>query len=260
MDLLNVLLIEDDLEVCKKFTDYADELEDFFIVSITNNSSKALKDMCDYLPHAVILDLELHKGGGSGLEFLSELHNLNLSVNPYILITTNNSSKTTYEYARLLGADFIISKHQDNYSEKYAIDFLRMIKPAIKNKSKFYNLNTLTPESPKTLEKHITKRIITELNYVGINPKSVGYQYLIDAIHMLINKPTQNIYMVISKKYKKTEASVERAMQNAINSAWKKTDIQELLNHYTAKIHSEKGVPTITEFVSYYSYKIKNEI
>lgn len=258
MDVLNILLIEDDLEACQKFAQYTDELDDIFIVSITNNSSKALKDIYDYLPHAVILDLELHQGGGSGLEFLAGLNNMNLSVYPYILVTTNNSSKVTYEYARQLGADFIMSKHQDNYSEKYVIDFLRMIKSAIKNKSKSSTLNTLTPESPKMHYKHITNRIITELNLVGINPKSLGYKYLIDAIHIQIDNPTQNLCTFIGKKYGKTESSVERAMQNAINSAWKKTDIEDLLKHYTAKIHSDKGAPTITEFVSYYSYKIKS--
>lgn len=94
---------------------------------------------------------------------------------------------------------------------------------------------------------------------VGINPKSLGYNYLIDAICMLLDKPKQNICADIGEKYGKTEASVERAMQNAINSAWKKTDIDELLKHYTAKIHSERGAPTIMEFICYYSIKIKNE-
>ena len=48
-------------------------------------------------------------------------------------------------------------------------------------------------------------------------------------------------------------------MQNAINAAWKHTDIDELLTHYTAKIRSSKGSPTVTEFISYYANKIKQE-
>ena len=51
----------------------------------------------------------------------------------------------------------------------------------------------------------------------------------------------------------------ERAMQNAIHRAWKKADIEDLLKHYTAKVNSEKGCPTITEFICYYANKLKYE-
>lgn len=48
-------------------------------------------------------------------------------------------------------------------------------------------------------------------------------------------------------------------MQNALNRAWKQTDVDELLVHYTAKVNTERGVPTITEFIYYYANKLKNE-
>ena len=48
-------------------------------------------------------------------------------------------------------------------------------------------------------------------------------------------------------------------MQNAINSAWRHTDIEDLLKYYTARIHSDKAVPTTMEFVYYYANKIKDE-
>lgn len=51
-----------------------------------------------------------------------------------------------------------------------------------------------------------------------------------------------------------------RAMQNSINRAWSTSDIQDLLDNYTAKIKSDKGVPTVTEFIYFYAQKIKNEL
>ena len=259
MDELSVLIVEDEPSVCQSFLNLAENMEDIYIVSVTNNASKAVSDIKDFLPNAVILDLELHQGGGSGLDVLQELQELSLDTVPYILITTNNTSSITYEYARQLGADFIMSKHQENYSEKTALDFLKMMKNVIHNKRKTSPLIQLTTESPKQQNKRITRRIISELNNIGINPKSVGYQYLIDAIFIVIQKPTQNLCTVIGQKYKKTESSVERAMQNAICRAWRQTDIEDLLIYYTAKVHSEKVVPTVTEFIYYYANKIKNE-
>ena len=71
-------------------------------------------------PDAIILDLELHEGGGNGLFFLSKLHDLGLEKLPYILITTQNTSNVTLEAARQLGADFIITKYERDYSAQKA--------------------------------------------------------------------------------------------------------------------------------------------
>ena len=87
----------------------------------------------------------------------------------------------------------------------------------------------------------------------------MGYRYLIDAIQIIMKEPTHNVCSIIGNTYHKTEASVERAMQNAINKAWKTSDINDLLLYYTAKISSDKGVPTVTEFIYYYVHKLMND-
>ena len=115
-------------------------------------------------------------------------------------------------------------------------------------------------ESPESHERKLRQRIQRELDLIGINPKSVGYSYLIDAISMVYHKPETNLASTIAARYQKSDSSVERAMQNAINSAWRHSDIEDLLKYYTARIHSEKGVPTMMEFVYYYAKKIQNEI
>lgn len=256
---LHVLLIEDEQNVCQRFKDEINEREDIILVGITNDSYQALELIQKDIPDAIILDLELHFGQGNGLLFLKELQNLFLSFSPYILITTNNSSPTTYQYARETGADFIMYKHQSDYSEKKVIEFLCTISSVIHSNRKHQNpLNAST----ETLiqKKQRFKRIISkELDYVGINPKTIGYQYLIDAILIIMEKFTPNFTSIIADKYNKSYKSVEHGMQNAINRAWNTMDIDELLLHYTAKITSVKGVPTITEFVRYYANKIKNE-
>lgn len=260
-DKLSILLVEDDPNACKRIINLVDNSADMMLVGVTSISDKALDYIKDTLPDTVILDLELHRGSGSGLDVLNGLKALNLNVVPYILVTTNNSSTITYETARSLGADYIMAKHQEKYSEKAVIDFLRLLAPAIKSRRTSSSVDSIetSTESPAYFEKRVTRRIISELNLIGINQKSVGYKYLTDAILITIKEPTQNICTIISKKYDKTECSVERAMQNAINRAWAISGIDDLLEHYTAKISSSKGVPTLTEFIFYYANKIKNE-
>lgn len=256
---LEILIVEDDKSVCEEFENCVDKCGDIVIVGVTNSSDKAIELIMDYLPDAVILDLELHHGSGNGLLVLDALNKLEPPRRPYMLVTTNNSSTVTYETARAMGADFIMSKHQNNYSVQGVLDFLRIMSGIITQSRPVTNEQTGSTETAEHHKKRITRRIIAELNYVGINPKAVGYQYLIDAIAVMAESPTQNICEIVAKKHSKTEPSVERAMQNAINRAWKTTDIDELLKHYTARVNSNKGCPTLTEFICYYANKLKSE-
>ncbi|MBQ5675268.1 MAG: response regulator, partial [Lachnospiraceae bacterium] len=157
-NVLTILLVEDDLATCQNFIEYADTFEDVSFVSVTNNSAKALQDVRDYLRNAIILDLELHHGGGSGLEVLQGIKDMMLDVNPYILITTNNSSSVTYEYARQLGADYILYKHQENYSEKEALNLLRTMKNIIKSKFKASPQQSYTSETSAQRNQRIIRR------------------------------------------------------------------------------------------------------
>lgn len=255
---LEILLVEDDSVACKDLISIIDETENMTLVGVTNNSAQALEYINDFLPDVIILDLELHQGCGSGLDVLTEIKGMKLGKKPYVLVTTNNSSLVTYDIARNLGADYIISKHQINYSAKSVIDFLQILSPTLLSRRTTCK-NESVLETPLSNQKRTVRRITTELNHVGVNPKDVGYQYLIDAIQITMEQRTPNISKVIAQRYNKTEASVIRAMQTAIERAWKNSNIDDLFQHYTATINSEKGVPTTTEFVCYYANKLNSE-
>lgn len=258
-DKFEILIVEDDVALCKELSELIEDSDDLFLIAATNDSDKAVAYIKDTMPDAVILDLELHQGKGSGLNVLHDIHTLFLSKKPYILVTTNNSSATTYEAARALGADYIISKHQEDYSSRSVLDFLRIMRPTIKSAKTSASDAANTTETAEQHSKRIYRRIMTELNCVGINPKSVGYAYLADAIYLMAKQPVQNICTVLADKYKKSEPSIERAMQNAILRAWKTQEITVLLEHYKAKINPMKGSPTLTEFICYYANMIRTE-
>ncbi len=255
---LTILLIEDDQKACDEIQAYSDATDGTRIINTTNSAFEAIEMVKASLPDAVILDLELHLGGGNGLLFLNELENLDLPRRPYILVTTNNSSNITLEQCRKLGADFIIAKYETQYCAQYVIEFLRMMSSAI------FKAATPSAGSPEIVseEQHkrrFTKRIQRELDLIGISPKAIGYQYLTDAIMLTYEDPAPNLCRRLSEKYHKTDVSIERAMQNAINRAWRISDPDDLLEHYTGRVRSDKGVPTLMEFVYYYVNMLKLE-
>lgn len=256
---LTILIVEDDPRSCQELTDAAESMDDIELAGITAHADQAVRLIQDTVPDCLILDLELHAGSGNGLNVLQSMKELALPRPPYVLITTNNSSAVTLEATRKLGADFIFTKHQTDYSAKSVLEFLHMIKDTIQSRTGRASLDSTQAETPMMREKRLIRRISAELDLIGISPKAVGRQYLLDAILLTINKTEHNLPAAIGKKYGKTDNSVERAMQNAISKAWRTADIDSLYLNYTAKINSEKGVPTITEFICYYANKLKNE-
>lgn len=282
-DKIKILILEDDTEDCVRFQQYAETTDDIDIIGYTGNANEAVRLTKEQQPDAVIVDLELHKGGGNGLQFLSEIKQSGRSHCPFLLVTTNNPSRTIHEAARSLGADFILTKYEEGYSAEYVIRFLKMMYGTIHTSSKnsafsvinggqsSFSENTATTTAardskPETVyytiedysENELLEYIREQMNKIGISPKAVGYRYLVDAILIKLKDSDANVYSVLGPKYSKSDPSIERAMQYAINRAWRTNDPMELLQIYTARIHSERGVPTIMEFIYFYVTKTRS--
>lgn len=253
-----ILIIEDDPQDCRDLIQAIENAcDNVHFLGNTNNSEKALQMVAELQPDAIVLDLELHKGGGDGLDFLKKLKSLDISYKPFIVVATNNVSRYVHDAAREHGADFIMTKSQENYSAEQVIDF---IISTLSNP----NLHKAAPEgeyqeSATQYSKRIERKIINELNLIGMKTSTLGYGYLTMAIKMILKSQVTGLPMVIAKQVNKSPSSVERAMQNAIDRTWVNTDTDTLFKDYTATIHSDRGVPTITEFVYYYANKIKSE-
>lgn len=251
--MFSILIVEDDNYACKEFTEYISNYEDVCIIGCTATASEAISLCQLHKPNAMILDLELHYGSGTGLDVLEALNTSPNIPKPYILITTNNSSQIVHERARQLGADFILYKHQKDYSSEYAANLLLSMKDIIKNMPK-NTLDSSVNSIPSICKKQqLRNQILNILQVLGFNPKYKGYSYLLDAIEMA-NNGTYHFIVEVAKKYSVTTTSVERAMQGAINKTWNSTDIDILLKHYTSKVDTLRGTPTVVEFVRYYSH------
>ena len=86
---IKLIIIEDNIEERNMFENVINERNDILLMATTNSSKEGLDFVKDLLPDAIILDLELHAGNGSGFDFLHNLKNLNLEYLPLIIVTTN---------------------------------------------------------------------------------------------------------------------------------------------------------------------------
>lgn len=253
---MSILIIDDNETVCN-FEKYIKKKDGVFLSGHTNNASQALSLVKSLNPNVIILDLELEYGKGNGLTFLDEFNHSDFPYHPFILVTTNNTSQIINSHARVAGADFIMYKYQQDYSPEMVINFILSMKKEILELASSSSI----PEIPDQLLQedsalHIKKIIKEELLRVGISPKVKGFQYLSDAI-LIYMDDTYCVTHKVATLYGKSEPSVERAMQNAITKAWAAYGTEHFSKHYTAPIRSDKGVPTLLEFIAYYANLIK---
>lgn len=261
MTEIGLLVLEDDAKVIHQYEQLSKRYPLVNYLGSTNSASKALK-MCEKLkPNSIVVDLELQLGEGTGLDFLKSLREHPLSPNPYIIVVTNNVSSSTHKMARNLGADFIITKNQKDYNAKMVLDLFRTYNETYNCcDDELYENNKTQLEAALEYRTRLKERISEELDLIGISPRVKGRKYLRDAIEMICDKEQPNLCSRIAKEYSVSTASVERAMQGAINRAWNTTDTETLEKQYTAYVNPDRGYPTILEFVYYYVEKTQSSI
>jgi ActR/RegA family two-component response regulator len=261
---MQLLLIEDDVAECIKFKDCANGRKDVVFVDMTASSIKGLEIVKTHMPEGVILDLELHKGKGSGLKFLTEIKDTQLGLRPLIIVTTNNASRSIYDCVHNFGADHIFYKKQADYSPDMVLDTLLLLRESITAiQCNDVPKDMLTIESPEERRIRIYQRIGREMDLIGINAKHKGCSYMKEAIYLLLNRDKNNSEAVlysIADNHKRSYNSVSRAIQTAINRAWDGACIEELQKHYTARVSLHTGVPTPAEFIHFYADKIQKSM
>ena len=117
-----ILLIEDDEYEINSFKEVIQARDDVKLVQNTNSSYVGLEYVKKYIPEGIILDLELHQGEGSGLDFLENIKRINLDFKPLIIVITNVFSEIIYNYIHALGVDFIFYKKQSDYNPEIIIN------------------------------------------------------------------------------------------------------------------------------------------
>ena len=94
---MKVLIVEDDPKVCAEFVNEMNKRNNITLCKTTNSSDEAIKLIRNYDYDAIIVDLELHYGKGSGFELLNEIKNLNMQKKPIIIVNTNIISEVVYD-------------------------------------------------------------------------------------------------------------------------------------------------------------------
>ena len=146
---------------------------------------------------------------------LLKTRNARHSNKPVCIVTVEPFQQTATRESLQSGADYFLMKPIN-------MDIIAC------HLKEIYFFKHMPPYSLSSCEesRRIAEFTVKHLNRVHIGSHLKGYHYLITGIVALIenetmkNKITKELYPCIAKKWHSTPVCVERAMRNAINTAW----------------------------------------
>ena len=103
------------------------------------------------------------------------------------------------------------------------------------------------------------------IHEIGVPAHIKGYQYLRDAITLVVNRMeylnavTKELYPAIAAINNTTPSRVERAIRHAIEIAWNRGKLETLENLFGYTVQQDKGKPTNSEFIAIIADKLRLE-
>ena len=264
---ITLLIADDNSEFAQNLVNHLENEEDFEVIGMVKDGQEAFDMIKATTPDVVLLDVIMpHLDGLGVLEKINEEMEGKKPI--CIMLSAVGQDKITQK-AINLGAQYYIVKPFDIEMLIKRIKELKFYQPsegrnfiAKEARAQYIDIPKETKKSQENLEALVTY-IIHE---VGVPAHIKGYQYLREAIIMvvndidIINQITKQLYPEIATKYGTTPSRVERAIRHAIEVAWGRgqTEVVESIFGYT--ISAAKGKPTNSEFIAMIADKLRLEL
>lgn len=261
MKSIKIGIVDDNKEFCDILSDFFELQQNIEILFIANDGIQAMEAIQKEAPEVLVLDMVMPHLDGLGV--LEALLNTDLPVRPRTIVLSAVGQETITQKAINLGAEYYIVKPFNldvllkRINQMTGNDFLESGK---KNFARG-TMNSQGSYATEDLEIDITN-IIHE---VGVPAHIKGYQYLRDAITMvvedmdLLGAVTKELYPAIAKINNTTPSRVERAIRHAIEVAWNRGKIETINMLFGYTVQNDKGKPTNSEFIAIIADKLRLE-
>ena len=268
---ITVLIADDNQEFSTTLATYLKNQEDMVIVGRAKDGNEALDMISSLTPDIVLLDVIMPHLDGIGV--LEQMNMIKLNKKPICIMLSAVGQDKVTRRAIELGAEYYVVKPFDIDLLITRIRELKNYKPSSQNnnfisreigisKSQYIDI----PNNPANKEENIEALVTNVIHEVGVPAHIKGYQYLREAIIMVINdidvinQITKCLYPQIANKFHTTPSRVERAIRHAIEVAWGRGEQKTVENIFGYTISAAKGKPTNSEFIAMISDKLRLEL
>ena len=235
---------------------------------MAKDGNEAVDMIKNAMPDVVLLDVIMPHLDGIGV--LEKMNIIKCNKKPIcIMISAVGQDKITQKAVNL-GAEYYVVKPFD-------IELLIKRIRELKNFKPNQNINTFIgreikqqyveiPENGERSQENLEALVTNIIHEVGVPAHIKGYQYLREAIIMVvndidvINQITKSLYPQIAYKFSTTPSRVERAIRHAIEVAWGRGDQQTVEKIFGYTISAAKGKPTNSEFIAMIADKLRLEL
>ena len=269
---ISILIADDNNEFANTLTEYLEKDEDIKVLGKAKNGNEAYEMIVSGRPDVVLLDVIMPHLDGLGV--LERLNMTHMEKRPMCIMLSAVGQDKITNRAINLGAQYYVVKPFD-------IELLIKRIKDLRNSKTVQNTNTTSnlfitretktpyieiPEENKKSDKGIEALVTNVIHEVGVPAHIKGYQYLREAIIMvvndidIINQITKQLYPDIADKYKTTPSRVERAIRHAIEVAWGRGQADVVENIFGYTISASKGKPTNSEFIAMIADKLRLEL
>ena len=265
---ISVLIADDNQEFSHTLSTYINAQEDMEIVGMARDGNEAIEMINNIEPDVVLLDVIMPHLDGLGV--LEKVNTMKSDKKPICIMLSAVGQDKITQKAILLGAEYYVVKPFDIELLIKRIREIKFYKPNQGNnnfigkdiKQRYIDISKEDSKKEENLEALVTN-IIHE---VGVPAHIKGYQYLREAIMMVvndidvINQITKSLYPKIAFKFNTTPSRVERAIRHAIEVAWGRGQQEAVEQIFGYTISAAKGKPTNSEFIAMIADKLRLEL
>lgn len=255
-----VLIADDNKDFVDIMSSYFERQEDIQVVGTAYNGLETLDEIMAKMPDVVVLDIIMPHLDGIGV--LERLNQQAEMINrPKVVMLTAFGQDNITQRAVELGADYFILKPFDldtlaNRVRQLASSYTPPTKTSAPSQIISYQV-------PQIRSKNMDLEVTNIIHQMGVPAHIKGYQYLRDAILMVINEVsllgaiTKELYPLIAQKYLTTPSRVERAIRHAIELAWDRGNVEMMNKYFGYTINIQRGKPTNSEFIAMVADKLR---
>lgn len=267
MENVNVVIVDDNPMILNTLDEVISSEAGLSVIGRADNGKDAIDMIKDTQPDVVLLDLVMPQMDG-----ITVVENIkkktSMLKNPAFIILSAVGGEQMTEEAFQAVANYFLMKpfDKDILVNKIRRIGKRPVRP-VPGKVLEAPLKAATPEEAamnreEYMKEHLETDITKMLHELGIPAHIKGYQYLRDAISMVVRDRemmeavTKILYPEIAKKNYTSSSRVERAIRHAIEVAWGRGSLEVIDELFGYTISTGKGKPTNSEFIALIADKI----
>lgn len=254
---VKIVVADDNRNLCQMLQNYLQNLEDLHVVGVAYNGIEAWEMIQSHEPDLVIIDLVMPSLDGLGV--LERINSRAIASRPKIIMLTAFGQESLTHQAMVMGVDYFILKPFDLEILGKRIKALTQEAPAVP--ASFASAAPAVTSAGNGV--NLGVEVTTMMHQIGIPAHVKGYQYIRDAILMvvedvsLLGAVTKELYPAIAKKYDTVPSRVERGIRHAIELAWERGHTETLKRIFGYSMNIERQKPTNSEFVALLADKLR---